>query len=222
MHPLVDLLERGARRVGARGLVDDAVQALGDRRQHLGRLSHLARAGGGLAGDIGDLAHRLDHLLAGALLLSGRQADLGAALGGALGHHHDRVHHLAGAMGQLHAALDFLAALLGRQHGWYRVGPLARLNTCDFIPTPLAQRELEIYRAYTGGRPNGMSMHMHWARLVEALHAAEVIRALIRDPDLLAGELIVMNSRRREYVNEGLPYQFVTSQAQLSARYSLN
>jgi NAD-reducing hydrogenase large subunit len=78
---------------------------------------------------------------------------------------------------------------LGRQHGWYRVGPLARLNTCDFIPTPLAQRELEIYRAYTGGRPNGMSMHMHWARLVEALHAAEVIRALIRDPDLLAGEL---------------------------------
>ncbi len=38
----------------------------------------------------------------------------------------------------------------------------------------------------------------------------------------LAGEVITMNSRRREYVNEGLPYQFVTSQAQLSARYALN
>jgi hypothetical protein len=38
----------------------------------------------------------------------------------------------------------------------------------------------------------------------------------------LAGEVIVMNSRRREYVNDGLPYQFVTSIAQVSARYSLN
>ena len=38
----------------------------------------------------------------------------------------------------------------------------------------------------------------------------------------LAGEVIVMNSRRREYVNEGLPYQFVTSIAQLSARYSFD
>jgi NAD-reducing hydrogenase large subunit len=78
---------------------------------------------------------------------------------------------------------------LGREHGWYRVGPLARLNTCDFIPTPLAQRELEQYRAYTGGQPHQGSMHMHWARLIEALHAAEVIRDLLNDPDLLAGEL---------------------------------
>jgi hypothetical protein len=36
----------------------------------------------------------------------------------------------------------------------------------------------------------------------------------------LAGEVIVMDSRRQEYVNDGLPRQFVTSQAQLSARYS--
>ncbi|MGE0461651.1 MAG: Ni/Fe hydrogenase subunit alpha [Vicinamibacterales bacterium] len=78
---------------------------------------------------------------------------------------------------------------LGRERGWYRVGPLARLNTCDFIPTPLAQREFEIYRAYTSGRPHGMSMHMHWARLIEALHAAEVIRDLLHDPDLMAGDL---------------------------------
>ncbi|MCK7489194.1 MAG: hypothetical protein MZU79_02310 [Anaerotruncus sp.] len=25
---------------------------------------------------------------------------------------------------------------LGPEHGWYRVGPLARVNTCDFIDTP--------------------------------------------------------------------------------------
>ncbi len=78
---------------------------------------------------------------------------------------------------------------LGRERGWYRVGPLARLNTCDGIPTPLAQRELEIYRAYTGGRPHESSMHMHWARLIETLHAAEVMRDLLRDPDVMSGEL---------------------------------
>lgn len=89
---------------------------------------------------------------------------------------------------------------LGRERGWYRVGPLARLNTCDFIPTPLAQRELEVYRAYTGGRPHESSMHMHWARLIEALHAAEVIRDVLHDPSLLTGELRVQGQRTGEGV----------------------
>jgi NAD-reducing hydrogenase large subunit len=89
---------------------------------------------------------------------------------------------------------------LGREKGWYRVGPLARLNTCDFIPTPLAQQEFEIFKAYTAGRPNGMSMHMHWARLIEALHAAEVIRDLLDDPDLGAGELARSGQRTGEGV----------------------
>ncbi len=89
---------------------------------------------------------------------------------------------------------------LGREKGWYRVGPLARLNTCDFIPTPLAQAEFEAYKAYTHGRPNGMSMHTHWARLIEALHAAEVIRDLLHDPDLLSGELVMSGTRRGEGV----------------------
>jgi NAD-reducing hydrogenase large subunit len=89
---------------------------------------------------------------------------------------------------------------LGREQGWYRVGPLARLNTCDFIPTPLAQREFEIYKAYTQGRPNGMSMHMHWARLIEALHAAEVMRDLLADPDLLSGERVKTGRRLGEGV----------------------
>jgi NAD-reducing hydrogenase large subunit len=89
---------------------------------------------------------------------------------------------------------------LGRERGWYRVGPLARLNTCDFIPTPRAQKEFETYKAYTAGRPNGMSMHTHWARLIEALHAAEVIRDLLHDPDLLAGDLIRTGRRTGEGV----------------------
>jgi len=78
---------------------------------------------------------------------------------------------------------------LGKDRGWYRVGPLARLNTCDFIPTPLAQKEFEIYKTYHGGKPSGMSMHMHWARLIEVLHAAECMRDALKDPDLFSGEL---------------------------------
>ena len=50
---------------------------------------------------------------------------------------------------------------LGPEKGWYRVGPLARLNVADFIPTPLAQKEFEAFRAATGGKPNDMCMHTH-------------------------------------------------------------
>jgi len=88
----------------------------------------------------------------------------------------------------------------GTQKGWYRVGPLARLNTCDFIPTPLAQKEFEQFKAYTGGKPNNMTMHYHWARLIETLHAAEMMRELLNDPDLQRTDLVVTGTRRDEGV----------------------
>lgn len=89
---------------------------------------------------------------------------------------------------------------LGKEKGWYTVGPLARLNTADFIPTPLAQREFEKFKAYTNGKPNNMSMHMHWARLIEILHSAEMIKQLLNDPDLLEGELVTTGTRCGEGV----------------------
>jgi NAD-reducing hydrogenase large subunit len=74
---------------------------------------------------------------------------------------------------------------LGRQGGWNRVGPLARLNVCDRISTPLANEQLREFKAYTNGRPNNHTMHSHWARLIEILHCAELIRDLLHDPALL-------------------------------------
>jgi NAD-reducing hydrogenase large subunit len=88
----------------------------------------------------------------------------------------------------------------GKVDGWYRVGPLARLNTCDFIPTPLAQKEFEIYKTYTGGKPNNMSLHTHWARLIELLHAGEVVRDLLRDKDLQGTDLVKKGRKAREGV----------------------
>lgn len=89
---------------------------------------------------------------------------------------------------------------LGPEQGWYRVGALARLNTCSFIPTPEAEAARVEFRALTKGRPNHVTMCYHWARMVEMLHAAEVIRNLLDDPDLLAGELLASGPRREETV----------------------
>jgi len=89
---------------------------------------------------------------------------------------------------------------LGKKKGWYRVGPLARLNCCDFIPSPLAQKEFETFRAYTNGKPNNFSLHYHWARMIEVLHAAEVIKELLEDKDLQGEELV----RSGEKTGEGI------------------
>ncbi|MFL7814308.1 MAG: Ni/Fe hydrogenase subunit alpha [Anaerolineales bacterium] len=84
---------------------------------------------------------------------------------------------------------------LGKDKGWYRVGPLARLNTCEFIPTPLAQAEFEEYKAITKGKPNNNCLHYHYARLIELLHSAEMMKELLNDPDLMEGELVVKGKK---------------------------
>ncbi|HPT69717.1 MAG TPA: Ni/Fe hydrogenase subunit alpha [Syntrophomonas sp.] len=89
---------------------------------------------------------------------------------------------------------------LGKEKGWYRVGPLARLNTCDFIPTPLAQKEFEIYKAHTNGKPNNFCLHTHWARLIELLHSAEMIKDLLNDPDLQKNDLVTKGTKQHEGV----------------------
>ena len=89
---------------------------------------------------------------------------------------------------------------MGKPAGWYRVGPLARLNTCDYIPSPLAQKAFEAYKAYTDGKPNNMSLHTHWARLIELLHSAEVIKELLLDKDLQGTKLV----KKGKKVSEGV------------------
>lgn len=86
----------------------------------------------------------------------------------------------------------------GKKEGWYTVGPLARMNTAEFIDTPLAQKEFEAFKAYTNGKPNCMSMHMHWARLIEILHSAEKMKELLNDPDLMKGELTTKGKKQKE------------------------
>jgi NAD-reducing hydrogenase large subunit len=89
---------------------------------------------------------------------------------------------------------------IGKQAGWYTVGPLARLNTSNFIDTPLAQKEFEEFKKYNGGKPSNKPMHAHWARLIEILHSAEKIKQLLNDPDLMEGELVTKGTRHLEGV----------------------
>jgi NAD-reducing hydrogenase large subunit len=81
--------------------------------------------------------------------------------------------------------------------GWYRVGPLARLNNVDFIDTPLANAALNELRAVTGGKPNTTSLGNHWARMIEVLHCVEKIKELLHDPDLQGTDLVAKGDRRQ-------------------------
>lgn len=67
--------------------------------------------------------------------------------------------------------------------GMYRVGPLARLNVCDFAGTPKADRELRQFRRLgDSGKPVAGSFHYHYARLIEILFALEKIEEVLYDP----------------------------------------
>ena len=72
----------------------------------------------------------------------------------------------------------------GHESGLYRVGPLARLNAAERMATPRAQAEAE--RLFSAlGRPAHQTLAFHWARLVEALQAAEEVERLAADPEIL-------------------------------------
>ena len=89
---------------------------------------------------------------------------------------------------------------LGPETGWYRVGPLARVNSCDFIDTEEAEAARKDFLSVTGGKPNNITMAYHWARMIELLHAGEKIRDLLNDSDLQGTDLVVKGERREESV----------------------
>jgi len=72
----------------------------------------------------------------------------------------------------------------GKDSGILRVAPLARLNAADGMATPLAQEQYERYFDVLGGKPVHFTLATHWARLVEALYAAERMLELASHPEL--------------------------------------
>jgi len=84
----------------------------------------------------------------------------------------------------------------GAEAGWYKVGPLARLQNCDSVGTPLADAARDEWIARAPSRPIHGALSFHWARMIELLHAAEVISRLLDDPALLGDALVTSGPRQ--------------------------
>lgn len=84
----------------------------------------------------------------------------------------------------------------GNVDGWYRVGPLARMNTISFIDTPLANAQHKVFKEFGQHKPVSNSLCYHWARMIEVLHCTEKIKELLLDPDLQGNDLILKGERR--------------------------
>ena len=72
----------------------------------------------------------------------------------------------------------------GFEKGIYRVGPLARLNVCSRMKTPLAQQEFELFRQINGGRPVHGTFYYHYTRLIEALSDVEDAERILNDKEV--------------------------------------
>ena len=84
-------------------------------------------------------------------------------------------------------------------NGMYRVGPLARVNICDFIETPLAEAERRVFKAMSGnvGVVNN-SFYYHYARLIELMFTVEKAEMLLSDPAILGKNIRAQASVNKE------------------------
>lgn len=73
---------------------------------------------------------------------------------------------------------------MGYPAGMYRVGPAARLNVVTRCGTPLADAELDEFRA-TCGAPALSAYHNHWARLIEILFCVERLERKLAEDQVL-------------------------------------
>lgn len=79
---------------------------------------------------------------------------------------------------------------LGYPQGVYRVGPLGRCNASDRMATPLADAELKRFKQINDGKPVENTLHYHTARMIETLYAAENVKVLLDDPDILSKDIL--------------------------------
>ena len=90
---------------------------------------------------------------------------------------------------------------LGYPDGVYRVGPLGRLNISDHIDTPLANEELKVFKTINEGMPVENTLYYHYARLIEALFAAERVKVLLDEKDILSTDIL---NTKRNFTGQGV------------------
>lgn len=77
----------------------------------------------------------------------------------------------------------------GKDSGVMRVAPLARLNVSDSMPTEKAQQEFERMYDVLGKKPAHNTLAFHWARLIEAVYAAERMVELLEDETITSDDI---------------------------------
>jgi F420-non-reducing hydrogenase large subunit len=80
----------------------------------------------------------------------------------------------------------------GPDSGIMAVAPLARLNAADGMATPLAQEAYEKFYDTLGGKPVHFTLATSWARLIELLYAAERMKELANDPEIVSPDVRVL------------------------------
>lgn len=89
----------------------------------------------------------------------------------------------------------------GFDKGFYRVGPLARLNVANKMQTPLAQNEFKNYKALNGGKPVHGTFYYHYARLIETLSSVEEAEKILLDSQVTSNNI---QTHGRWNFNEGV------------------
>ncbi len=83
----------------------------------------------------------------------------------------------------------------------YQATPLARLNVADRMATPRAQEAFEEMSSALGGKPCQALMASHWARLVEMVQNAEMLKRYCQDPEITGDKFRVVP---RQITGEGI------------------
>ncbi|MDH3556736.1 MAG: nickel-dependent hydrogenase large subunit, partial [Deltaproteobacteria bacterium] len=72
----------------------------------------------------------------------------------------------------------------------FRVGPLARINIADSVPTERAGKEFAWFREQFG-RPAHKTLLYHYARFIETLYSLERAEELLNDPTIVSEDVQV-------------------------------
>lgn len=91
----------------------------------------------------------------------------------------------------------------GYPAGIWRANTLARINVVDKMETPIAQKELELFRE-TLGRPSHHTFAYHWCRLIEMLESAEKTKILLEDPDIVSTDIKLADIEPKEGEGVGI------------------
>jgi len=80
------------------------------------------------------------------------------------------------------------------------IDPVSRVEGHGKVHTPLAEAERQAFKDAHGGAVVHAPLAYHHARMIELLHAAEVLGELLHDDELLGGDLLSSGERTGEGV----------------------